>query len=158
MHPAPLMQPLMDVVPGVKVTAQHSAEIFANQLFDHFSCTRMMVLVVAKCGSTDGPDVAIAAIFSPPRLIGLDSRTSADLPLELSEVGLHVFFEPMQQFHNLSDADRDPVQVSQINLDLANRQTHHRTLGSDEASQPHADPSLAYHLLVEIDRGFIPFL
>src|SRR6266516_5740314 len=142
MYPAPLMQTLMDVVPGVKVTAQHAAEIFANQLFDHFSCTRMLVLVVAKCGSTDCPDVAIAAIFSPPRLIGLDSRTSAELPLERSEVGLHVVFEPMQQFHNLSDADCDPVQREQVRLDLANGYTHHCTQGSDDARQPHYDPAL----------------
>jgi len=59
------MQVLMDVVPGVKVTAQDSAEVLANQLFDPFPSTRMMVLVVAKRGSTDCPDVAIEAIFSP---------------------------------------------------------------------------------------------
>src|SRR5436309_753176 len=124
MHPTALMQPLMDVVPGVKVAPQDAAEVLADQLFDDFPSPRMMVLVVANAGSTDCPDVAIEALFSPPRLIRLDRRTGADLPLESIEVGLHVLFEPMQPFHNLSHTDRHPVQREQIGLDLSNGQTH----------------------------------
>ena len=67
-------------------------------------------------------------------------------------------FEPMQQFTKLSDAARDPVQREQIGLDLSHGQTHQRAQGSDQARQSHSDPSLAYHLLVEIHRGFVPVL
>jgi hypothetical protein len=50
------------------------------------------------------------------------------------------------------------VQREQIGLDLSNGQTHQRAQGSDQARQSHSDPSLAYHLLVEIHRGFVPAL
>jgi len=46
MHPAPLMQPLMDVVACVKVTAEYSLVLIPNQTFDHFSCSRMMILEI----------------------------------------------------------------------------------------------------------------
>jgi hypothetical protein len=90
--------------------------------------------------------------------IGLDSRTGVDFRFECIEVGLHLGFEPVQQLHNLSTADRDPVQGEQVRLKLSNGQPHHCAQGSDQASQSHPDPSLAYHLLVEIHRGFGPFL
>src|SRR5437868_2970373 len=40
----------------------------------------------ADTGRADTPDVAIAAIFSPPRLIGLHRRTATDLSF-LSGIG-----------------------------------------------------------------------
>ena len=117
-----------------------------------------MVLILAHAGSGDAPDVAIAAIFSPPRLIGLDSGTVANLRFERIELGLHLCFHPMQQFHNLANADRDPVQREQVRLDLSNGQTHHRAQRGDETGQSHSDPSLAYHLIVPVHRRFVPFL
>src|SRR5271167_1653745 len=158
MHPTALMQALMDVVACVKVTAQDSTEVLANQFFDHFPSTRMMVLVVANAGGTHRPNVAIEAIFSPPRFIRLDGWTGADLHFERSEVRLHLGFDPVEQLDNLSTTDRDPVQRKQVRLDLSNGQTHHRAQGRDQARQSHSDASLAYHLLVEIHRGFVPFL
>src|SRR6266568_2910559 len=120
MHPTPLMQSLMDVVGGIEVEASHSTVVFADQVFDHFPSTRMMVLIIAKRGGTHRPDVAIEAILSPPRLIRLDGRTGANLPFECIELRLHLLFDPMQQFHNLSTADLDPVQREQVRLVLAN--------------------------------------
>src|SRR5215472_5923557 len=102
MHPAALMQALMDVVASIEVTAEHAVVVRADQLFDHFSSTRMMVLVIANARGIHRPDVAIDAIFSPPRFISLDCRTGPDRSFERIEVGLHLCFDPMKQFNNLS--------------------------------------------------------
>jgi hypothetical protein len=67
MNPTPLMQALMDVVAGVKIAAQDSLELVADQLLDHFPSAGVMVLVVAHRGSAHTPDVSIEAIFSPSR-------------------------------------------------------------------------------------------
>src|SRR5713101_850278 len=110
MHPTALMQALMDIVATIEVTAKHAAVVLADQLFDDFPFSRMMVLKIADAGRGDTPDVAIRAIFSPPRLIGLHRWTGADLPFERIQLGLPLGFEPVEEFHNLSTADRDPVQ------------------------------------------------
>src|SRR5439155_24980405 len=89
------------------------------------------------------PDLAIDAVFSPPYLIGLDGRTGPDLPFERIKVGLHLVFEPVQQFHDLANADPHPVQGEQVHLDLSNGQTHHRAQRRDQTGQSHADASLA---------------
>lgn len=141
MDPTALMQSLMDVVACIKVTAEHAAEVLADQLFDYFTPTRMMILILVDAGGTHRPDVAIAAIFSPPRLIGLDRRTGADLLFERLKVGLHLCFHSMEQLHNLSNADCDPVQIEQVGLDLSNGQTHHCAQRSDQAGQSYADAS-----------------
>src|SRR2546421_1405711 len=150
------MQAQMYVVAGIKVTAEHSAKVRPDQALDDFPTTGMMVLIIANAGRADTPDVAIAAIFSPPRLIGLHRRTGADLPFERLEVGLHLFFESMEQLHNLSNADRDPMQGEQIGLDLSNGQTHERAQGGDQTGQAHPNASLTDHLLVQVHRSFIP--
>src|SRR6266566_6892365 len=113
MYPTALMQALMAVVACIEITAEYAAEVLTDELFDHFSSTQVMVLKIANARRGDTPDVAIDAIFSPPRLIGLDCRTGADLPFERIEVRLHLCFDPVQQFHNLSTADRDSVQREQ---------------------------------------------
>src|SRR2546421_10797601 len=120
MHPTALMQALMTIVAGIEVAAEHAAVVLADQLFDHFPFSPMMVLKIADVRRGDTPDVAIGAIFSPPRLIGLQRWTGADLPFERSQLGLHLGCEPMQQLHNLSTADRDSVQGEQVGLDLSN--------------------------------------
>src|SRR5712691_352121 len=158
MHPTALMQALMDVVPCIKVTAKDSAEVLADQLFDHFPPTRMMVFIIATAWGTYCPDVAIEAIFSPPRFIGLDRWTRADRRFERIEAGLHVGFEPVEQLHNLSTADRDPVQREQVRLNLSNGQSHHRAQGGDQTGQSHSEASLTDHLLMQVQRGFMPFL
>ena len=152
------MQSLMDVVAGIKVTAEHTPKVIPDQARDDFSCPRVMVLIIADAGSGDTPDVAIGAIFSPPRLIGLDRRTGADLHFECIQLGLHLVFESVEQFHNLSAADRDPMQREQVRLDLSNGQTHHRAHCGDQTGQSHSDASLTYYLLMQVHRGFIPFL
>src|SRR5258708_18832258 len=80
MHPAALMQALMTSVAGREVAAEHAAVVLAAQLFDHFPFSRMMLLNIADVRRGGTPDVAIAAIFSPLRLIGLPRRTAAHLP------------------------------------------------------------------------------
>src|SRR6266568_4880987 len=125
MHPTALMQALMAVVACIEITAEYAAEVLTDELFDHFPSTRVMVLKIADARRGDTPDVAIDAIFSPPRLIGLHRRTGADLPFERSEMRLQLCFDPVQQFHHPSTADPDPMQREQVRLDLSNRQTHH---------------------------------
>src|SRR5438132_12363808 len=120
MHPTALMQALMTSVAGREVAAEHAAVVLADQLFDHFPLSRMMVRKIADVRCGDTPDVAIRAVFSPPRLIGLHRWTGADLHFERSHLGLHLGFEPMQHLHKLSTADRDPVQREQVDLDLSN--------------------------------------
>src|SRR5260370_31474255 len=119
MHPAALMQALMDVVAAIEVTAEHAIVVLADQLFDHFSSTRMMVLVIANARGIHRPDVAIDALFSPPRFISLDSRTGPDRPFERLEVGLQAYFDPVQQLNNLSPAGPDPLQRQQVRLALS---------------------------------------
>src|SRR5260370_22936350 len=116
----------------------------------------MMVFIIADAGREDTPDVAIEAVFSPSRLIGLHRRTGTDLPFERIEMRLHLVFEPMQQLYDLSTADPHPMQGEQVRLDLSNGQTHHRAQRGDQAGQSHAQTSLTAHLVVEIHRSFIP--
>ncbi len=100
----------------------------------------------------------MAAIFSPPRLIGLHCRTRANLRFERIDLGLHLCFHPMQQFHHLPAADRDPVEREEVQLDLANRQTHHRAERWRSDWQAHTDASLPNYLIVPVHRGLVPFL
>ena len=72
------------------------------QALDDFPTTRMIVLIIADARRRDSPDVAIRAIFTPARLIGLYGWTGADLPFEGIEVWLHVGFEAVEQLHNLA--------------------------------------------------------
>ena len=127
----------MDVVCGIEVTSKHPLKVFADQGFDHFPSARMMVLIIANAGSGDAPDVAIGAVFSPPRLIGLDGGTRTDLRFERIEVGLHVVFHPMQEFNNLSSADRDSVQREQVPLNLSDGQTHHYAQRGNQTGKPY---------------------
>src|SRR5258708_24507020 len=124
MHPAGLWRALMVVVAAIEVTAEHAIVVLADQLFDHFSSTRMTVLVIANARGIHRPDVAIDALFSPPRFISLDCRTGPDRPFERIYVGLQVYFDPVQQLNNLSTADPDPVHREQVRLALSNRQPH----------------------------------
>jgi hypothetical protein len=71
---------------------------------------------------------------------------------------LQLCFDPMQQLNNLSTADPDPMQREQLRLDLSKRQTHHHAQSGNQTGQPHSDPSLTYHLLMQVHRGFIPVL
>src|SRR5581483_6791031 len=88
MHPTALMQALMDVVARVKVAAQHARELLADQAFDHFPCPRVMIFVVSALWGADAPDVAILAIFSPARFIGLHRGAGSDVRFDLIEGGL----------------------------------------------------------------------
>src|SRR5260370_31402356 len=98
------MQALMDVVDCIEIAAQHSFELAADQLFDHFACPRAMVLIVANAGGTHCPDVTVAAIFAPSCLIGLDPWSGAALLLEGIQAGVHALLVPLQPFGELSDA------------------------------------------------------
>src|SRR5260221_10325666 len=69
MHPTALMQALMAVVASIEVTAEHAPVLLADHLFHHFPATRLMVRLIADAGRADTPDVAIDAVFAPPRLI-----------------------------------------------------------------------------------------
>nr|WP_244422599.1 hypothetical protein [Ktedonobacter racemifer] len=71
MRPTALMKPLVDVVPRIKIAAQHSLILVSYQVFDDFSCTRVMVLVVAHGWGTHTPDVSVDPILSPAGFIGL---------------------------------------------------------------------------------------
>src|SRR5260370_3254260 len=152
------METLVDVVCGVEVTSKHSLKVLANQCFDHLPPTRMMILILANAGSGDAPDVAIGAIFSPSRLIGLHRWTGADLPFERIELGLHLVFQTMQQLDDFSTADRHLMDRLQVALDLPNGQAHHRWKGGDQTAQPDAYASLSKHLIVQIHWRFVPFL
>src|SRR5947209_26227 len=148
----------MDVVARIKIAAEHTVEVLTDQLLDHFTSTRMMVLVIANAGSGDAPDVAISAIFSPSCFICLDGWTSADLRFECIELGLHLLLEPVEHLNDLSTADLHPMQCQQVGLELSNGQTHHCTQGGDQAGKSHSNTSLAHHLIMQIHRRFMPFL
>jgi hypothetical protein len=128
------MQSLMDIVTSIKVTAEHSPVVIADEGFDDFPSTRMMILVIANGWGARRPDVAILPIFSPPRLIHLQGWTRSDLHFEGIQVRLHLLFEPMEHLHNFSTADGDPVHSEQVRLDLANGQTHEQAQGRNQAS------------------------
>src|SRR5258708_30050834 len=96
------MQALMDVVACIEIAAQHSFELAADQLFDHFACPRVMVLIVANAGGTHCPDVTVAAIFAPSCLIGLDRWTGAALLLNGIPGGVHLLLHPMSHFAHLA--------------------------------------------------------
>src|SRR5258707_3759498 len=119
------MQALMDVVACIEIAAQHSFELAADQLFDHFACPRVMVLIVANAGGTHCPDVTVAAIFAPSCLIGLDRWTGADLLLEGIQGGLHVLLDPMQQFDDLADAPPEAMHGPQGVSQLPKGETHY---------------------------------
>src|ERR1700675_2216378 len=112
------MQSLMDIVACVKATSQDSAEVFANQFFDYGPAAGMMVLVVANGWGRSCPEVAIESVFSPSRLIHLDSRTRSHLRFEPIQKRVQLFFQAMVQLTNLSVADRDSMQCTQVQGDL----------------------------------------
>src|SRR5438270_6790874 len=99
------MQTLMDVVSRIKIAAQHPLDVLPDQLLDDFSSPPMVVFVIADTRGRDAPDVAVAAIFSPAGFIGLYRRTSANLCFETGENRLRILSDPMQQFHQLPQAD-----------------------------------------------------
>src|SRR5438128_1139459 len=103
------MQSLVDVVAAIEVTAEHSAEVLPDQVLEHFSCPRVMVLIIADAGSGDAPNVAVASIFTPSCFIGLDRRTRSDCAFEGLQSGLHMLLDPVEQFDNLSDTHLEPM-------------------------------------------------
>src|SRR5450755_511535 len=148
----------MRVVASVEVTAEHPTEVFADDLLDHGPTAGVMVLIVANGWGRSCPDIAILSVFSPPRLIHLDGRAGSDLCFEHIQMRLHLFFQAMLQFNNLSIADRDGMQRTQVGLDLSNGQTHHQAQGRNQASQPDSDAPLTHNLFLQIHWGFMPFL
>src|SRR2546421_924371 len=156
MHPTALMQSLIDIVGGVEVTAEHSLKTLAQQLLDDLTASRVMVLVVAHLGRTHTPDVAILAIFAPASLISLYGWAGSDLPLERCHQWLQVVCGPVQQFDDLSAADRQPMQGGQIGLDLPRGFAHHRAQIGNHAGQLHSHTSLPHHLGAHVQRRFSP--
>ncbi len=118
MHPAALMQALIAIVGGIEVAAQHTLEAFPQQLLDHLTASGMMVLIVADGAGTHTPDVAILAIFSPPRFIGLDGGAGPNLLLERCHEEVQLIGSAVQQLHDFSTADLQPMQGGQVGLDL----------------------------------------
>src|SRR5712691_12315592 len=114
MHPAPLMQTLMDVVGGVKITAQHALEVLAQHQLDDFPAARVVILIVAYCWGTHTPDVAVLAVFSPARVIRLHGGTGPNGVFEGGKGRGHRLREPMADLHNLSATDLQAMQGLQI--------------------------------------------
>jgi len=141
----------MDVVACIEIAVQHSFELAADQLFDHFACPRVMVLVVTHAGGTHAPDVAIAAILAPARLISLHRRTGADLLFEGIEGGLYMVLDPMQQFDNLANAHPEAMHGQQIVSELPNGQARHRPQVGNDTGKTHPNASLAQDLLIPRD-------
>ncbi len=113
------MQTLMDVVPGIKITAQHALEVLPDQLFDHLSAPRMVIFILpdGRCGGA--PDIPVSAIFSPAGFIRLHRRAGADFCFESLEHGLRMLLDPMQQFHELPKTHLKAVEISQHVAKLA---------------------------------------
>src|SRR6266513_2485238 len=155
---ASLMQALMDVVPGVKIAAQHSFKVVADQVVDHFPRTRVMVLVIAHRRRADTPDISVEAIFSPTCLIGLYGRAGADLAQESIEAWLGMRTYPVKQLHDFSQTDLKDMQGVHHLADLPQRQAQADAQVRDHAGQSHANAPLPKHFGVQIDWRFVPFL
>src|SRR5260221_6583683 len=158
MHPTALMQPLMHIVGGVEVRAQHSLEVTAQQRLDHLVPSRVMILVIAHRWGTRTPDVAVLAVFSPAGLIGLHRRTGSDRRFEPGQSWLQLRFEPMQDLDDCSTADLESMQGGQIRLDLPHWQTHHRAQVGKQARDLHSQTALPQHLGAHVYGGLAPFL
>ncbi len=157
------MQPLMNVVACIKIAAQHPLEVFPDQVFNDFSSPPMVIFVIADgrradAPRADAPDVAILTLLSPSRFIGLHHRTGTDFCFETVEQWLCILLDPMQQFHQFSETDLKAVQISQRVSQLAQRQTHHRAQGGDDAGQARPNSSLPQHLFGKIHWCFMPAL
>src|SRR2546426_4967951 len=137
------MQPLMDVVSGVKVTAQHSLVVLTNQLFDDFACAGVMVFIIANCGSIHTPDRAVDPVFSPSGLVRLNSWTGTHFGFETFKHWLRVLSNSMQEFHQFSQADLEAVQRPEHLLKLAQGQTHHGAQIGDHTGKSHPNTSLS---------------
>ena len=152
------MQPLMDVVSGIKVAAQHALEILADQPFDDFPRAGVMVLVIAYRWRTHTPDISVETIFSPARLIGLHCWTRTDGGLEIVEHGLGMGNEAVKHLHHLSNAHLKAVQRTQEVPDLPNGQTHHRAQGGNQTGQSNPNAPLTQHICAQIHGRLMPFL
>src|SRR5947209_20301603 len=104
------MQPVVTIVAGIKITAQHALIVGPNELLDHFPATRMMVFVIANPGGGNAPDGAIAAIFSPAGFIRLHRWTGTDGGFEAIEHGLGRVLDAMQEFCQLPATSLKPMQ------------------------------------------------
>ena len=115
------MQSLIDIVGGEEVSAQHPLEAFTEQVLDHLTASGVMVLVVAQLRRTHTPDVAIAAIFSPPRFIGLHGWAGANLLLERQPIGAPAGAVARCNSPTISPLLIEAHAAGQIGLDLSHR-------------------------------------
>src|SRR5258708_6515385 len=136
----------MDVISSVEVRTQDSAKLISDQFFDHFPRTAVMVFIIAKRGSRDAPDVAIASIFAPSCFIGLHRWAGTDLRFEPIEHWLGMLSDTVEHFHQFPQADLESVEAQQIGLNLSKGQAHHGAQAGDEAGNPDTQPSLSQHL------------
>src|SRR5258708_40085098 len=98
------MEALINVVPCIEVASQHALEGLPKQLFDHFSSTGVMILVISHGWGTHTPDISIEAIFSPSRFIGLHRPTRPDRGLEIVGQGLGMRTDAVGDLHDFSHA------------------------------------------------------
>src|SRR6266567_712905 len=147
-----------NIVPCIKVAAQDALEIFPDQAFDYGSCAGGMVLIVAYRRRAHTPDIAILAIFSPARLIGLHGGAGTDREFEIIQDGLAMLPDPVEHLHNLSNAHLKAVQGVQQLSELPNGQTHHRAQRGDQTGQSYSNTSLPKHFCTQLYWCFVPFL
>jgi len=114
-----------------------------------------MVFVVAHSWGTHTPNVAIDAIFSPARLIGLDRGTGADLCLEIIKHGLSMMPDPVEPFHDLACAHKKPMQISHALSQLLNGQAHQSAQVGDHTGKSHSDAPLPKYLLMQVHWRFM---
>ncbi|HEU5380850.1 MAG TPA: hypothetical protein VFV38_35960 [Ktedonobacteraceae bacterium] len=108
-----MMKTLINVVPCIEVASQHALEGFPKQLFDHFSGTGVMILVISHSWGTHTPERSIEAIFSPSRFISLHRRTRTDRGLEIVEQGLGMRTDAVEYLHDFSSAHLHSMQAEQ---------------------------------------------
>ncbi len=103
-HPAAL-EDSQPVVASIEVAGDHARKVFSQHLLGYQACPRLAVLEEALPLGEKAPQIAVAAVFGPPRLIATHRRSTAyPLPQALQFL-LPRPFESVQQLHHFPVAD-----------------------------------------------------
>jgi hypothetical protein len=82
-HPPALMPSWCVMVAAIKVADEYALEVLAQQVLSHLARSAVVILEVAQpVAGTQAPDIAVASILPPARLIGMDSLAGLHLGVQ----------------------------------------------------------------------------
>jgi hypothetical protein len=156
-HPPALMPSWCVMVAAIKVADEYALEVLAQQVLSHLARSAVVILEVAQpVAGTQAPDIAVASILPPARLIGMDSLAGLHLGVQaLHRCGADLAHAP-QQADQFAHAHMQPIQAQEQRLNGPQGQAPHRAQVGDEAGYANTQAPLAQHLPRQVQPRFLP--